>query len=98
MTKFLKESTKIIKNLYVEDPEGVINDLVYVVSNFKMPGTEVMKGYDEMNKVEGVGLTSIEFLTQAILPMFNQFGISRSEFLNRMKKLKQQEHMVVNTM
>jgi acyl-[acyl-carrier-protein] desaturase len=89
---------KVIKNLYVEDPEGVVNDLVHVVSNFKMPGTEVMNGYDQMNKVEGVGLTSIEFLTQAVLPMFNQFGIRRSEFLKRMKHLQQQqENMIVGS-
>ncbi len=77
---------KILQLEMAEDHDGTIDDLAHVVSHFAMPGVEVIPEYHDRLAVEGVGITSDQFLLHGIFPLLKSLGTTRSELVRSVRK------------
>ena len=79
-------------NLTVEDdPQGTLEDLAEVVTNFRMPGELLIPDYEKRVQIEGVGLTRPQFMANAILPTLRSFGTDRSELVRVIRAKRERE-------
>lgn len=64
-----------------EDRDGTLEDLSEVVTNFRMPGTSILPDYQQRLGVNGVGISSQDFLEHGIFPTLRAVGTSRTELM-----------------
>lgn len=62
-----------------EDRHGTLDDLAYVIANFKMPGEGLIPDYQERLRTTGAGISARTFLERGLLPMLRILGTSRAE-------------------
>lgn len=82
---------KFVQFEFEEDPEGAAEDLAYVVSNFEMPGVKLIPDFFTRLGVDGVGITSQQFMQNGIMPTLRHFGMTRTEMLRALKRRKERE-------
>ena len=82
---------KIMQLEFEDDREGTLEDLAHVVYNFGMPGVGLIPEYDERLKVEGVGITSQQFLQHGIFPTLRHMGTTRPELVKALRKRRIKE-------
>ena len=71
---------------YEEDPEGTAIDLAYVISNFEMPGEKLVPNFESRLQVEGVAISSQQFLLHGIMPTLKSIGLSRRDMVRALRK------------
>ena len=79
---------KVLQLEMAEDREGTLADLAHVIYHFEMPGVGLIPEYDERLIVEGVGITSQQFLQRGIFPLLKALGTSRREMVRNLHKQK----------
>jgi acyl-[acyl-carrier-protein] desaturase len=62
-----------------EDRQGTLDDLAYVIANFKMPGDGLIPDYQERLRTTGAGISARTFMERGLLPMLRTLGTSRAE-------------------
>ncbi|HKN00805.1 MAG TPA: acyl-ACP desaturase [Candidatus Binataceae bacterium] len=70
----------------VQDRDGTIADLAYVLSNFKMPGDGLIPNYKERLQTSGAGISPRMFIEGVVHPLLTTLEISRGEFKLALKK------------
>ncbi|MCG8421645.1 MAG: acyl-ACP desaturase [Proteobacteria bacterium] len=83
---------RVLQFFFEEDYDGTLADLAHVVYHFRMPGVGLIPEYDDRLKTEGVGITSQQFLSDAVLPMLRKLGTTRPDLVRalRQKRLEEQ--------
>jgi len=79
---------KVLQFEIEEDREGTLADLAHVIYNFQMPGVGLIPEYDERLVVEGVGITSQQFLQKGIFSLLKAVGTSRREIVRILHQKK----------
>ncbi|WP_392535636.1 acyl-ACP desaturase [Nostoc sp. C117] len=79
---------KVLQLELEEDREGTLADLAHVVYNFEMPGVGLIPEYDRRLGVDGVGISSQQFLQRGIFPLLKAVGTSRQELVRLLHKKK----------
>jgi acyl-[acyl-carrier-protein] desaturase len=74
-----------------DDPQGTLEDLADVVTNFRMPGELLIPDYEKRVQIEGVGLTRNQFMAHAILPTLRSFGTDRTELVKTIRAKRERE-------
>ncbi len=69
-----------------DDREGTLADLAHVVYHFQMPGVGLIPEYDQRLGVDGVGISSQQFLQRGIFPLLKAVGTSRQELVKLLHK------------
>jgi acyl-[acyl-carrier-protein] desaturase len=82
---------KVIQFEMEEDREGTLADLAHVIYHFEMPGVGLIPEYEKRLAVEGVGITSQQFLQKGIFPLLKAVGTSRREMVRMLHQKKNQE-------
>ena len=82
---------KVIQFEMEEDREGTLADLAHVIYHFEMPGVGLIPEYEERLAVEGVGITSQQFLQKGIFPLLKAVGTNRREMVRMLHQKKNQE-------
>lgn len=71
---------------YEEDPDGTARDLAHVISNFEMPGVQLVPDFHRRLDVEGVAISSQQFLEKGIMPTLKSIGLTRRDMVRAMKR------------
>lgn len=79
---------KVIQFEMEEDREGTLADLAHVIYHFEMPGVGLIPEYEKRLAVEGVGITSQQFLQKGIFPLLKAVGTSRREMVRMLHQKK----------
>jgi acyl-[acyl-carrier-protein] desaturase len=66
---------------YEEDPEGTAEDLAHVISHFEMPGAQLIPDFYQRLNVEGVAISSQQFMERGIMPTMKFIGLSRRDLV-----------------
>lgn len=82
---------KVVAMDMEDDPQGTMEDLAMIVSNFQMPGALLIPDYETRVLTEGVGLTKEQFMMHAIFPTLRQFGTTRGELVKVMRARRARE-------
>jgi len=82
---------KVLQFEMEEDREGTLADLAHVIYHFEMPGVGLIPEYEERLAVEGVGITSQQFLQKGIFPLLKAVGTNRREMVRMLHQKKNQE-------
>lgn len=82
---------KVLQLELEDDPEGTLSDLAHVVSHFQMPGVGLIPEYDKRLGVNGVGISSQQFLQKGIFPLLKAVGTSRKELVRILHQKKEAE-------
>jgi acyl-[acyl-carrier-protein] desaturase len=82
---------KVLQFAMEEDREGTLADLAHVIYHFEMPGVGLIPEYEKRLAVEGVGITSQQFLQKGIFPLLKAVGTSRREMVRMLHQKKNQE-------
>jgi acyl-[acyl-carrier-protein] desaturase len=61
------------------DRAGTVDDLAFVLANFKMPGDGLIANYRERLLASGAGISPRVFLQRVVLPMLSTLGTTRDE-------------------
>jgi acyl-[acyl-carrier-protein] desaturase len=77
---------KVLQLELEDDREGTLEDLAHVVYHFKMPGVDLIPEYDQRLGVNGVGISSQQFLEKGIFPLLKAVGTNRRELLKLLSK------------
>lgn len=85
---------KVLQYEMEEDKEGTLEDLAHVVYHFQMPGVGLIPEFDQRLGVEGVGITSQQFLQYGIFPLLKAVGTSRKELVRKLWKKKSEQPKV----
>lgn len=72
---------KVLQLNVEDDREGSLSDLAHVVSHFQMPGVGLIPEYDQRLGVNGVGISSQQFLQRGLFPLLKAVGTSRQELV-----------------
>jgi acyl-[acyl-carrier-protein] desaturase len=72
---------KVLRLELEDDREGALKDLAHVIYHFQMPGIGLIPEYDQRLKVEGVVISSQQFLEKAVFPLLKAVGTSRRELV-----------------
>ena len=70
----------------IQNREGTLTDLAYVLSNFKMPGDGLIPDYRRRLASSGAGISPRVFLARVVWPLLSTLEISREEMKSAMKK------------
>jgi acyl-[acyl-carrier protein] desaturase len=62
-----------------QDRHGTLDDLAYVIANFKMPGDGLIPDYQERLRTTGAGISARTFLERGLLPLLRTLGTTRAE-------------------
>lgn len=62
---------------FEDDREGVEEDLAFVISTFEMPGVNLVPNFVQRLEMDGVGISSNEFMVRGIMPTMRKFGMDR---------------------
>lgn len=68
------------------DRPGTVNDLAYVIANFKMPGDGLIEGYHDRLSSTGAGISPRMFLQHVLWPLLAGARISREEIKLALKQ------------
>lgn len=79
---------KVLQLELEDDREGTLEDLAHVVYHFQMPGVGLIPEYDQRLGVDGVGISSQQFLQKGIFPLLKAVGTSRRELVKLLHKKK----------
>lgn len=71
---------------FQEDREGVEQDLAFVISTFEMPGVHLVPDFMTRLEMEGVGISSKEFMTRGIMPTLRKFSMDRRTMLRALAR------------
>ncbi|KJH69465.1 acyl-ACP desaturase [Aliterella atlantica] len=82
---------KVLQLELEEDREGTLADLAYVIYHFQMPGVGLIPEYDQRLGVNGVGISSQQFLQRGIFPLLRAVGSSRQEMVKLFHQKKKTE-------
>lgn len=77
---------KVLQLELEDDREGTLEDLAHVVYHFQMPGVGLIPEYDQRLGVNGVGISSQQFLEKGIFPLLRAVGTNRRELLRLLSK------------
>ena len=72
-----------------EEREETLADLAHVIYHFQMPGVGLIPEYEQRLGVDGVGISSQQFLQRGIFPLLKAAGTSRQELVRLMHKNQQ---------
>lgn len=73
---------------YEEDPDGTAEDLAWVVTNFDMPGAQLVPGFERRLDVDGVAISSQQFLEKGIMPTLKAIGLTRRDMVRALQRRK----------
>jgi acyl-[acyl-carrier protein] desaturase len=62
-----------------QDRQGTLDDLAFVIANFKMPGDGLIPDYQERLRTTGAGISARTFMERGLLPMLRTLGTTRVE-------------------
>ncbi|MBG1261234.1 acyl-ACP desaturase [Nostoc commune] len=85
---------KVLQLELEEDREGTLADLAHVIYHFQMPGVGLIPEYDQRLGVDGVGISSQQFLQRGIFPLLKAVGTSRQEIVKLLHEKKSQASQV----
>lgn len=71
---------------YEEDPDGTALDLAHVIANFEMPGEKLVPDFERRLQVDGVAISSQQFLQHGIMPTLKSIGLNRRDMVRAMRK------------
>jgi acyl-[acyl-carrier-protein] desaturase len=77
---------KVLQFELEDDREGTLDDLAHVVYHFQMPGIGLVPEYDQRLKVDGVVISSQQFLEKGVFPLLKAVGTSRQEIVKLFRK------------
>ena len=66
---------------YEEDPQGTSEDLAHVIAHFDMPGAQLVPDFERRLGVEGVAISSKQFLEKGIMPTMRSIGLTRRDMV-----------------
>lgn len=81
---------KVLQLELEDDREGTLEDLAHVIYHFQMPGVGLIPEYNKHLGVDGVQITSQQFLQRGIFPLLKAVGSSRREMVRMLHKKKSQ--------
>ncbi|MBF6571285.1 MAG: acyl-ACP desaturase [Candidatus Binataceae bacterium] len=62
-----------------EDRAGTVDDLAFVLANFKMPGDGLIADYHARLQATGAGISPRVFMQRVVLPLLTTLGTTRDE-------------------
>ncbi len=76
----------IIELELAQDRQPTIADLAEVLSNFKMPGADLIPNYNQRLRASGAGISPRMFVERVVQPLLTTLQISRQEFKQALKR------------
>jgi acyl-[acyl-carrier-protein] desaturase len=87
---------KIVQFELEEDPAGTLADIAHVVSNFQMPGADLIPDYKQRMTTEGAGLTREQFMLHIMFPSLKHFGVTRADLARARQEQRGRAEATIN--